>query len=863
MNVRVGAPASTSVAAPCSTRPCAAVEAELGDDGPGAGAAVGHRAARAGDGRGADAEAWPTRPPTGSRPSWTARHSADAPSARTNCRVDVRHRRRGPSAAAVACRRISAALAGRRSAERRGRARAALDDADADGRRAGARPPRSLAGGRPRTLRERRSASRALVGDPVARGRARRTAADRARAAARRDRGRGSTRRGASTAPTSRRCNAALDRVQGRGLGGPPRPASHRAGAVEDLLGGASARPRRARGVPLGPGRAVGARPARGARPRLGRPARARRRPRPRPRRPDDRARSSRARRRPAVHVGLGARRRRRTSRSSTRRRPRSASSATTPRALRAAIRDDDAAAPRARAPTPREVVGARPHPLGERRHHLRGQRAPAEPARSSTATARRRPVRGRRAQRRRRQLRRPQGARRRCASPAEITTDAKVIPALVAAPARDGRRRSTRRSARRSPSFEGSVAIARAARPPTPDRAAPRAARQRPGAVRRARPTTASSSPASRTAWSRRRDRTCASTARRWSTPATRRQPGPGRRARRARAPARSPASRAPSYDGTRAAGRRRRAADAPRSRPATSTAATSPHYLLKEITEAPASFRKTLRGKIVERDGRLDVRAAAPRRCPPTRARRGCAPGAIRRVLVIGQGTARGRRARAWRRAARRARRRPASRSRRSLATELSGFGLARRHERHARGRDQPVAAPPPTPTAPSTSRAAAARRVIAIVNRRNSDLVDKADGVLYTSDGRDVEMSVASTKAFYAQVAAGFLLAFAHRRRARRRRRRRRAYRHELLAALRELPDAMTRACSRRRARSPRPRSATRRAAATGPSSATAPTASPRTRCGSSSRSSVTSRSPATSPRTRSTSTCRPSR
>ncbi len=31
-----------------------------------------------------------------------------------------------------------------------------------------------------------------------------------------------------------------------------------------------------------------------------------------------------------------------------------------------------------------------------------------------------------------------------------------------------------------------------------------------------------------------------------------------------------------------------------------------------------------------------------------------------------------------------------------------------------------------------------------------------------MLYTSDGRDVEMSVASTKAFYAQVAAGFLLA-----------------------------------------------------------------------------------------------------
>ena len=49
-----------------------------------------------------------------------------------------------------------------------------------------------------------------------------------------------------------------------------------------------------------------------------------------------------------------------------------------------------------------------------------------------------------------------------------------------------------------------------------------------------------------------------------------------------------------------------------------------------------------------------------------------------------------------------------------------------------------------------------------VVAIVNRRNSDLADRADGVFYTSDGRDIEMSVASTKAFYAQVTAGFLLA-----------------------------------------------------------------------------------------------------
>ncbi|MCP4216510.1 MAG: SIS domain-containing protein [bacterium] len=47
-------------------------------------------------------------------------------------------------------------------------------------------------------------------------------------------------------------------------------------------------------------------------------------------------------------------------------------------------------------------------------------------------------------------------------------------------------------------------------------------------------------------------------------------------------------------------------------------------------------------------------------------------------------------------------------------------------------------------------------------AIVNRRNSPLIRKCDSYLYTSDGRDVEMAVASTKAFYAQICAGKLMA-----------------------------------------------------------------------------------------------------
>ena len=107
--------------------------------------------------------------------------------------------------------------------------------------------------------------------------------------------------------------------------------------------------------------------------------------------------------------------------------------------------------------------------------------------------------------------------------------------------------------------------------------------------------------------------------------------------------------------------------------------------------------------------------------------------------------------------------------------LATELSGFGLV------ADMSDTLVVAISQSGTTTDTNTTVDLARargaaVIAIVNRRNSDLVDRSDGVLYTSDGRDVEMSVASTKAFYAQVAAGFLLADRARGGARRRRARR---------------------------------------------------------------------------------------
>lgn len=183
-------------------------------------------------------------------------------------------------------------------------------------------------------------------------------------------------------------------------------------------------------------------------------------------------------------------------------------------------------------------------------------------------------------------------------------------------------------------------------------------------------------------------------------------------------------------------------------------------PHYLLKEISEAPGSFRKTLRGKLLEEDGELAVKLS-PAALPPAVADR-LRSGEIRRIVVIGQGTAAvaGQSLGVALAAAAPQREVPVTAM---LATELSGFGLRPDMS------DTLVVAISQSGTTTDTNRTvdlvrAHGATVLAIVNRRNSDLTDKADGVLYTSDGRDVEMAVASTKAFYSQIAACFLLAFA---------------------------------------------------------------------------------------------------
>jgi glucosamine--fructose-6-phosphate aminotransferase (isomerizing) len=212
-------------------------------------------------------------------------------------------------------------------------------------------------------------------------------------------------------------------------------------------------------------------------------------------------------------------------------------------------------------------------------------------------------------------------------------------------------------------------------------------------------------------------------------------------------------------------------------------------PHFLLKEISEAPESLRKTLRGKISE-DPRTGLLRAhlGPATLPPEIVER-LASGAITRITVIAQGTAAvaGQSVAATIAAALHAL--PIV-VRASLATELSGFGLAGDMS------DTLIVAVSQSGTTTDTNRTIDLVRnrgaaVIAIVNRRNSDLVDKSDGVLYTSDGRDVEMSVASTKAFYAQVAAGMLLALAL---ADRLGCREGTRTDRLLASLRSLPEAM---------------------------------------------------------------------
>ncbi|MGH3747550.1 MAG: SIS domain-containing protein, partial [Micromonosporaceae bacterium] len=179
--------------------------------------------------------------------------------------------------------------------------------------------------------------------------------------------------------------------------------------------------------------------------------------------------------------------------------------------------------------------------------------------------------------------------------------------------------------------------------------------------------------------------------------------------------------------------------------------------HYLQKEIHEAASSFHKTLRGRI-HQDADQKPYVSLPDSSLPSQLRDGLRDGKLRKLVIVGQGTA-----------------------------AVAGEGIAQmielsvgdKVETHACPAtefsawqlrpdmsDTLIVAVSQSGTTTDTNRAVDLARargasVISIVNRRDSDLGEKSDGILYTSDGRDVELSVASTKAFYAQIAAGCLL------------------------------------------------------------------------------------------------------
>lgn len=186
--------------------------------------------------------------------------------------------------------------------------------------------------------------------------------------------------------------------------------------------------------------------------------------------------------------------------------------------------------------------------------------------------------------------------------------------------------------------------------------------------------------------------------------------------------------------------------------------------HYFLKEISESPASVRKTLENRWkIEGGSDQKLIVALDGSSVPADIAEGFAKDAFRRVIFIGQGTA-GVAAQVCANILRYYLKGRNLRIESYKSSELSGFIL--QEQDGDNWRDTLLVPISQSGTTADTNRAVdmmkkQGARSIAIVNRRDSDLSFKTDGVLYTSSGRDIEMSVASTKAFYSQIIAGALL------------------------------------------------------------------------------------------------------
>jgi len=188
-------------------------------------------------------------------------------------------------------------------------------------------------------------------------------------------------------------------------------------------------------------------------------------------------------------------------------------------------------------------------------------------------------------------------------------------------------------------------------------------------------------------------------------------------------------------------------------------------PHYFLKEISESPGSVEKTLENKFkVSTESNLFT-TSLDETVIPESLEDDFRNNKIKKVCFIGQGTAG-----------------IAAQGCADLlnfylgdididiralkSSELSGFSIVEGENAENSMANTLVVAISQSGTTTDTNRTvdmvkACGAKTLAIVNRRDSDLTFKTDGVLYTSSGRDIEMSVASTKAFYSQITAGAIL------------------------------------------------------------------------------------------------------
>ena len=187
--------------------------------------------------------------------------------------------------------------------------------------------------------------------------------------------------------------------------------------------------------------------------------------------------------------------------------------------------------------------------------------------------------------------------------------------------------------------------------------------------------------------------------------------------------------------------------------------------HYFLKEICEAPESVEKTLENKFAQNPDTRMFETRLDTQVMPLAIQEELASGKLNKIYFIGQGTAG-----------------VAAQGCADLLTcylgdrqfdiralkssELSGFCIVEGDDPATAMANTLVVAISQSGTTTDTNRTvdmirSCGARTLAIVNRRDSDLTFKVDGVLYTSSGRDIEMSVASTKAFYSQLSAGAVL------------------------------------------------------------------------------------------------------